>query len=41
MADTATNPTTTNMGAESFRKNGDRHSPTSKTWTDRVKDLFK
>jgi molecular chaperone DnaJ len=26
---------------ESFRKSGDRHSPTSKSWTDRVKDLFK
>ena len=26
---------------ESFRKSGDRHSPTTKTWTDRVKDLFK
>jgi molecular chaperone DnaJ len=26
---------------ESFRKGGDRHSPTSKSWTDRVKDLFK
>ncbi|CAM5796620.1 molecular chaperone DnaJ [Rhizobacter sp. Root404] len=26
---------------ESFRKSGDRHSPNAKTWTDRVKDLFK
>jgi molecular chaperone DnaJ len=26
---------------ESLRKGGDRHSPNSKTWTDRVKDLFK
>jgi len=26
---------------ESFRKGGDRHSPNSKSWTDRVKDLFK
>ncbi|ACB34842.1 chaperone protein DnaJ [Leptothrix cholodnii SP-6] len=26
---------------ESFRKGGDKHSPTSKSWTDRVKDLFK
>jgi molecular chaperone DnaJ len=26
---------------ESFRKAGDRHSPNSKSWTDRVKDLFK
>ncbi len=26
---------------ESFRKSGDRHSPNSKTWSDRVKDLFK
>jgi len=26
---------------EAFRKAGDRHSPTSKTWSDRVKDLFK
>ena len=26
---------------ESFRKAGDRHSPNAKTWTDRVKDLFK
>ena len=26
---------------ESFRKGGDRHSPNSKGWTDRVKDLFK
>jgi molecular chaperone DnaJ len=26
---------------ESFRKGGDKHSPNSKSWTDRVKDLFK
>ena len=26
---------------ESLRKSGDRHSPTSKNWSDRVKDLFK
>jgi molecular chaperone DnaJ len=26
---------------EAFRNAGDRHSPTSKTWSDRVKDLFK
>ncbi len=26
---------------ESFRGAGDRHSPTSKTWSDRVRDLFK
>ena len=26
---------------ESFRKSGDRHSPNTKSWTDRVKDLFK
>jgi len=26
---------------ESFRKAGDKHSPNAKTWTDRVKDLFK
>ncbi len=26
---------------ESFRKSGERHSPNSKTWTDRVKDIFK
>ncbi len=26
---------------ESFSKSGDRHSPNTKTWTDRVKDLFK
>ncbi len=26
---------------ESFRKGGDRHSPNAKSWTDRVKDLFK
>ena len=26
---------------DAFRKAGDRHSPTSKGWTDRVKDLFK
>ena len=26
---------------ESFRKGGERHSPNAKTWTDRVKDLFK
>jgi len=26
---------------ESFRKSGDRHSPNSKSWADRVKDLFK
>ncbi len=26
---------------ESFRSSGDRHSPNEKSWTDRVKDLFK
>jgi len=26
---------------DAFRKSGDRHSPTTKSWTDRVKDLFK
>jgi molecular chaperone DnaJ len=26
---------------ESFRSSGDRHSPNAKSWTDRVKDLFK
>ncbi len=26
---------------ESFRDSGDRHSPNAKTWTDRVKNLFK
>ena len=26
---------------ESFKKSGDRHSPNSKGWADRVKDLFK
>ena len=26
---------------ESFRNAGDRHSPNAKSWTDRVKDLFK
>ena len=26
---------------ESFRKGGDKHSPTAKSWSDRVKDLFK
>lgn len=26
---------------EAFKKAGDRHSPTSKSWTNRVKDLFK
>ena len=26
---------------ESFRKGGDKHSPNEKSWTDRVKDLFK
>ena len=26
---------------DSFRKSGDRHSPNTKTWSDRVKDLFK
>jgi molecular chaperone DnaJ len=26
---------------ESFRNSGDRHSPNSKSWSDRVKDLFK
>jgi molecular chaperone DnaJ len=26
---------------DSFRHAGDRHSPTAKTWSDRVKDLFK
>ncbi|KAF4530303.1 hypothetical protein B566_EDAN018441 [Ephemera danica] len=26
---------------ESFRRSGDRHSPNAKSWTDRVKDIFK
>ena len=26
---------------DSFRNSGDRHSPNAKSWTDRVKDLFK
>jgi molecular chaperone DnaJ len=26
---------------ESFKKSGDRHSPNSKSWSDRMKDLFK
>jgi molecular chaperone DnaJ len=26
---------------DSFRKGGDRHSPNAKSWTDKVKDLFK
>ncbi|UUX94204.1 molecular chaperone DnaJ [Aquabacterium sp. J223] len=26
---------------ESFRKGGDKHSPNAKSWTDRVKDIFK
>jgi molecular chaperone DnaJ len=26
---------------ESFRRSGDKHSPNSKTWTDKVRDLFK
>ena len=26
---------------ESFKRGGDRHSPNAKSWTDRVKDLFK
>jgi len=26
---------------DSFRKGGERHSPNAKSWTDRVKDLFK
>jgi molecular chaperone DnaJ len=26
---------------DAFRKSGDRHSPNAKTWTDRVKNLFK
>jgi molecular chaperone DnaJ len=26
---------------ESFKKGGERHSPNAKSWTDRVKDLFK
>ncbi|OYT88383.1 MAG: molecular chaperone DnaJ [Burkholderiales bacterium PBB6] len=26
---------------ESFRKGGEKHSPNAKSWTDRVKDLFK
>jgi molecular chaperone DnaJ len=26
---------------ESFRKAGDRHSPNAKSWTDRVRDIFK
>ncbi|MBQ0930906.1 molecular chaperone DnaJ [Ideonella sp. 4Y16] len=26
---------------ESFKKGGDKHSPNTKSWTDRVKDLFK
>jgi hypothetical protein len=24
-----------------LKKSGDRHSPNAKTWSDRVKDLFK
>ena len=35
-------PTSLKTGStEGFRKAGDRHSPTAKTWSDRVKDLFK
>ena len=26
---------------ESFQKGGDKHSPNAKSWTDRVKDIFK
>jgi molecular chaperone DnaJ len=26
---------------ESFKKGGEKHSPTSKSWTDRVKSIFK
>ena len=26
---------------ESFQKSGDKHSPNSKSWSDRVKDIFK
>ncbi|MEY2874250.1 MAG: molecular chaperone DnaJ, partial [Pseudomonadota bacterium] len=26
---------------ESLKKGGDKHSPTAKSWTDRMKDLFK
>jgi molecular chaperone DnaJ len=26
---------------ESFKRSGDRHSPNAKSWTDRVKDIFK
>ena len=26
---------------DSLRKGGDRHSPSEKSWADRVKDLFK
>ena len=26
---------------DSFKRGGDRHSPNAKSWTDRVKDLFK
>ena len=26
---------------EAFRKSGDRHSPNAKSWTDRVKNIFK
>jgi molecular chaperone DnaJ len=26
---------------DSLTKGGDKHSPTAKSWTDRMKDLFK
>ena len=26
---------------DAFKKSGDKHSPNAKSWTDRVKDLFK
>jgi molecular chaperone DnaJ len=26
---------------DAFRKGGDKHSPNAKSWTDRVRDLFK
>ena len=31
----------TGMKVPAFKKGGERHSPNAKSWTDRVKDLFK
>ena len=35
------NPLLRSVAAGQLRKGGDKHSPNAKSWTDRVKDLFK